>query len=158
MARPRDPPAIEPGTVLSEFTRHEAAELATRWLEVFGRDRFGINTGAFLWHVFSYGRTPSLALGAAWAAYEQQACRDYVVLSNERDAALVTDQRPTRTPFRDALVFPRNFAWTMALTHEDGWLGPYFARHPQHERLDAENAAGMKKARAIEQARLKGWR
>jgi hypothetical protein len=48
-------------------------------------------------------------------------------------------------------------AWTMAFTHEDGWLGPYFARHASYQNLNAENLAMIRKAKKAEEARLKGW-
>jgi len=48
-------------------------------------------------------------------------------------------------------------AWTMAFTHEDGWLGPYFAKHSQYSKLNQENIDQIAKAQAIEQARQKGW-
>jgi hypothetical protein len=45
----------------------------------------------------------------------------------------------------------------MAFTHEDGWLGPYFARHASYQGLNAENLAKILKAKKAEEARLKGW-
>lgn len=57
----------------------------------------------------------------------------------------------------DCLVFPPNFAWTMAFTHEDGWLGPFFATHPNVDRLDAANLAQIRKQRELVEARAKGW-
>ena len=67
-------------------------------------------------------------------------------------------QRPTNCYLSDWYVFPENFAWTMAFTHEDGWLGPYFARHERFSELNRENEMKMRKAREAEAARLKGWR
>jgi hypothetical protein len=29
---------------------------------------------------------------------------------------------------QDIYVWPNGLDWTMAFTHEDGWLGPYFSR------------------------------
>jgi hypothetical protein len=46
----------------------------------------------------------------------------------------------------------------MAFTHEDGWLGPYFARHERFSELNRENEMKIRKAREAEVARLKGWR
>jgi hypothetical protein len=45
----------------------------------------------------------------------------------------------------------------MAFTHEEGWLGPYFARHPAFARLNVENVAAVRKAEEAAVAKLKGW-
>lgn len=148
----------EPENIVREYTAQEAAELAGQWLEVFGRDRQGANTKAYLWHVFSGGRYPCLCGDEAREAYAQQAAPEYIVLSNQRDVAFVTDALPGRCDLSDYYVFPKNFAWTFAVTHEDGWLdGPYFAQHRDAARLNAENVAKLEKARDIAAARLKGW-
>ena len=73
------------------------------------------------------------------------------------DEALVTDQKPTWCSAPDCYVFPRNLAWTMAFTHEDGWLGPFFARHPDFERLQGDNLKGLRKAQRAAAARQRGW-
>jgi len=83
---------------------------------------------------------------------------DYVVLSNDRQVVFITDQRPETCSLTDYYVFPPNLAWTMAFTHEDGWLGPYFARHRNFEALDRENAARVRKEREAQAAKLRGWR
>jgi hypothetical protein len=46
----------------------------------------------------------------------------------------------------------------MAFTHEDGWLGPYFARHERFSELNRDNEMKIRKACEAEAARLKGWR
>ena len=129
-----------------------------QWLEVFGPDRFGTGSSAYLWHVFSYDRYPSVSGTEAENEYDTRCAVESVVLSNERDVAFTTQERPVSCSLRDYLVFPRNLAWTMAFTHEDGWLGPYFARHPTFDQLDKANVAALEKAGAAESARLKGWR
>ena len=111
-----------------------------------------------MWHVFSAGRYPCLAGVEAQAAYRQQSAAEYIVLSNDRDYAFITDLLPESCVLFDFLVFPPNFAWTMAFTHEAGWLGPYFARHEQYSALEAENQAKIRKAKESELAKLKGWR
>ncbi|SHM27172.1 DUF4275 family protein [Rhizobacter sp. OV335] len=150
-------PLVTPGQVTHTFSKQEVAALVAQWLEVFGQDRFGANARAYLWHVFSFERYPSVSGAPAQAAYDQQQAHEYIVLSNDRDLAFTTDQRPVRAMLRDYQVFPPNLAWTMSFTHEDGWLGPYFAKHPQHDRLNAINLAKVQKTRDIEAARRKGW-
>lgn len=57
----------------------------------------------------------------------------------------------------DFYVFPSNLAWTMAFTHEDGWLGPYFARHRNFTELNKANLEKIRKLHQAEAAHLKGW-
>lgn len=140
-----------------EFTEDEALALSKRWLSVFGKDRQGVNTNAFMWHVLSSGRYPGVAREAALEAYAAQAGVEFVVLCNDRKRAVLVGRRPEAGLWSDCYVFPPNFAWTMAFTHEDGWIGPLFARHPDYEALDAENQATLRKAQEKDAARQKGW-
>lgn len=153
----RDRPLIQPGRVLREYSRAEAAELAERWLAVFAANGFGNGSRDYLWHVFSFEATPALSRAKAQEQYELESSTEYVVLSDDRDVAFVTDQRPSVSSLSDWFVFPPNMAWTMAFTHEDGWLGPYFARHPAHASLDLENRALLKKKLALDDAKQCGW-
>jgi hypothetical protein len=156
MKRPQ--PLVQPGSVTREYDEDETASLLTRWLEAFGRDRHGANTKAYLWHIFSAGKYPNLSGTEAMAQYKEQVAPEYIVLSNDRKFALATDLRPDESSLSDFYVFPENLAWTMAFTHEDGWLGPYFARHEDFARLNEANLAKLKKLRETEAAKKKGWR
>jgi len=148
------PPAMSP---IREFTKDEVANLVQQWLGVFGRDGHGLNTNAYLWHVFSGKRYPALEGEAARVEYLRQSCCEFVILSNDRDAAFLTDQRPEGRPFSDFYIFPPNLAWTMAFTHEEGWLGPYFAQHPHYADLNPVNLAKVKKQEEMAHARSQGW-
>ena len=86
---------IKPGKVLRVLPALEASALADAWLEVFAKNRRGTNTKAYLWHIFSANRYPSAEGKEALAQYELQILSEYFVLSNDRDLAFVTDQRPT---------------------------------------------------------------
>ena len=153
MARSHDDrPPVAPGRVVLAYSRAEAADLAEKWLAAFAGDASAPGMRRYLWHIFSYESTPALSLGPACDQYALETAAEYVVLSNERDVAFVTDQRPTASSLRDWFVFPPNMAWTMAFTHEDGWLGPYFVRHPQYATRNAENQARLKKQREADQA------
>jgi hypothetical protein len=123
---------------------------------VFGR-KTAPGTSAFMWHIFSYGSFPCVAKEAALDAYADCASSEYVVLSNERHEAIITDQKPSLCSWSDYYVFPRNLAWTMAFTHEDGWLGPYFARHPDFAKLNEENMRKIRKAEEAAEAKRKGY-
>lgn len=151
-------PLVSPGTVIRQFSEAEAGQLAADWLAVFGKNRHGANTKAYLWHVFSGARYPSSSGAAAVAEYKQQTGVGFVVLSNDRKLAFETELLPESSSCSDYYVFPPNFAWTMAFTHEDGWLGPYFARHPDFVKLNAANQSRLHKLREAEAARQEGWR
>lgn len=151
-------PIVQPGNVLREYLPEEATKLSAAWLEAYGANRHGVNAKAYMWHVFSGARYPSVAGDEAIREYLQQRAAKYVVLSNDRRFALDTDLLPEQSSLADYYVFPKNLAWTMAFTHEDGWLGPYFARHRNFAALDEENRANVEKARQAEVARKRGWR
>jgi hypothetical protein len=150
-------PLISPGTVVRRFTEVETSALAVNWLAVFAKELHGINAEAYLWHVFSAARYPSVTGADAFQQYMQQSGSEFVVLSNDRKQAFLTELLPEGSSLADYYVFPPNLAWTMAFTHEDGWLGPYFACHPEYKRLNAENQARLQKRREAESARKRGW-
>ena len=143
--------------ILREYTSIEAADLARDWMEVFGKDRQGITTKSFMWHVFSGSRYPALEGEQARSEYSMQIGCEFVVLSNDRDAAYLSDERTENRPFSDFYVFPPNMAWTMAFTHEEGWLGPYFAKHPRYAELSLANTARVQKMQEAAYARSQGW-
>jgi hypothetical protein len=148
---------VGPGQIVRQLTRLEISESVGRWLDCFGKDRFGVNARAYMWHVFSYERYPSLSGQAAQREYEQHEAPEFWVVSNERDEGFVTDLLPQSCSLRDWIVFPVNLAWTMVFTHEDGYLGPYFARSPAYASLNAENQTRVGKARSAARARDMGW-
>ncbi len=157
MAKSRREVRVEPGAIILHYSEAEAAAFADRWLAIYGANRQGVNAKAYLWHIFAADRYPHVARDQAWAQYNSQEAIAFVVLSNDRKQAFLTSLRPSSCPWIDYVVFPSNFAWTMARTHEEEWLGPYFARHPRYAELDAENQAGTRKQREAEVARSKGW-
>lgn len=154
----RDTPLVQPGQVLRTLEGSEAQSLAQDWLAVF-RPHGAPSIRQYLWHVFGDSAPcyPALFGDAARAAYLEQQATEFWVLKNDQRFAFVTDQRPTQLFWSDSVVFPPNMAWTMAFTHEDGWIGPIFARHPRWEQLNAENLAQIRKRQEIERARQKGW-
>ena len=151
-------PLVQPGRVLRQYTRDEVIALLAQWLDAFGSERHGVNTKAYLWHIFSSARYPSLSGTEAIEEYEKQIAPEYVVVSNDRETAFVTDVLPQSSSLADYYVFPINLAWTMAFTHEDGWLGPYFARHGNFTTLNQLNLRRVRKLREAQAARQRGWR
>ncbi len=155
------PLEVEPGRVLRQYSSEEALELARQWIEVYAQRAQGANIKAYLWHTFSFGAYPSVCKNEAQALYEQQVSPELVVLSNDRRSAVLTDALPRWCSESDWLVFPPNLAWTMAFTHEDGWLGPYFAKHQKYDvlvsRMLEEARARERKVKEIERAKQEGW-
>ncbi|TLY49833.1 MAG: DUF4275 family protein [Gammaproteobacteria bacterium] len=149
--------SVTPGPIERFLSASEVEAHIERWMVSFGTDGTGIHIEQFLWHVFSYKRFPSTSRSEAVAQYEQHVAAEFVVISNDREAGLITKKRPIACSWQDWLVFPSNLAWTMAFTHEDEWLGPYFAKSTMFESLDAENRKAVRKASEAEQARSKGW-
>lgn len=135
----------------------EVKILVVQWKEAFAQDRQGARIKDYLWHIFAAERHPNVSGAEALSQYEQQEAPEYLVMADESDLGFATVLRPQWCSLPDYYVFAANFAWTMAFTHEDGWCGPYFARHRDYAALNDANLAAMRKAREREEARLKGW-
>ncbi|MCA6470660.1 MAG: DUF4275 family protein [Pseudanabaena sp.] len=148
---------FQPGSITRQYSEEEAVCLVTRWLEAFGMNRQGVNSKAFLWHIFSAERYSCVSGSAALAQYAMHVAPEYVILSNDRKFAFAIDSRPEKCSLLDYYVFPSNLAWTMAFTHEDGWLGPYFALHNDFAKLNEANLANLQKISEAKAAKLKGW-
>jgi len=88
------------------------------------------------------------ALDKALEVYNQNSSIYYYVLSEPKKSHIevaLTKEKPRYVDkFRyDFYVFPKNFAWCMCFTHEDGWLGPIFAKHPLYEKLQKKNVEAI---------------
>jgi hypothetical protein len=147
---------IGPGEVIRRLTPQESQELCRQWELAYPGDREGIHIEQFMWHVFSFERYPSISRAAALVEYEKQVAPKYLVLANDRREGLMTNLRPTSASVADYLVCPLNWAWTLAFTHEDEDLGPYFAVHRNYRRLQAANVKGMRKVRETAIAKQQG--
>lgn len=149
------------GRIVRRFTEQEARQIVGEWIDVYAKNPAGAHSEAFLWHTFSSGAFPSVCKREAQRHYAEQVAAEIVVLSNDRVSALLTDSLPTQCSVSDYLVFPKNLAWSMAFTHEDGWLGPYFAKHPRYDSLVSENIRRsrdmQRKAMGAERAKREGW-
>lgn len=148
-----------PADSVQVFDAAKTAHWRQRWKTVYGQNGRGTGMHAFLWHVFSAGRYPSLEGTEAHQAYQRHALLRYIVLPNDAaDMAFATTQRPMSMQWRlDFYVFPPNLAWTMAFTHEEGWIGPFFAQHPDYERLQEDNPSPLRRQEEIANAKRRGW-
>jgi hypothetical protein len=146
---------------MASLSPRETATFIEQWTQVFCKNKQGANTKAYLWHIFSDARYASSVGDVALQRYKEHQAPEYIVFSNDRVTAWLSRDLPEDIDQLDYYVSPRNLAWTMAFTHEDGWLGPYFAEHPDYERLNKKNIERLlddeRKRKEMELARQKGW-
>lgn len=148
---------IAPGKILKVFSAEETSEIERSWMNIFCKNKQGFNTKAYKWHIFSGGGYPSVDGEAAREEYKIQSAAKFVVLPNDGENAVLTDSLPLACCLSDYYVFPLNMAWVMAFTHEDGWLGPYFAKHQNYNALNKDNFMQIKKDQQKSEAKKKGW-
>ena len=146
-----------PNELIKTFTQSETSEIEKKWMSVFCKNKQGFNTKAFKWHIFSGNGFPSLEADEAQKEYESKNEAKYIVMGNDSELAILLNKKPLSYNYKDYYVFPDNMAWTMAFTHEEGWLGPYFAYHPNYKILNKENEKLREKERQKEEAKQKGW-
>jgi hypothetical protein len=129
----------------AEVERIEAAaapELWKSWLELFAapakRATGEWTPGGYHWHTFSYGYTYALsgtnalaAYAGAWRELDPRKRGLRLLLLPSQDHSLAyrcVAPQPLVLDGSERIICPLDFSWTMAFTHEDGWLGPYFTR------------------------------
>lgn len=120
-----------------QWEHHFAGHLSEKEKRaIYLRDRGGCC--GFLWHVFSYGKRKCLKGEEANKAFneaEKRCC--YVFYQHSDDAFLLENASAlTAADFAgeiDVYVVDQKFAWTYVITHETGWLGPYFSRKEEQE-------------------------
>lgn len=138
----------------------ETARLRQAWVAAYGRHGQGVGMEQFLWHVFSADLFPSVEGEEAERAYGEYVLPRYLVLPNDPSVmAFYASQRPQAGEAwnGDCYVCPPNLAWTMAFTHEVGWIGPFFAKHPRYAQLQVENLNALRKQQEKAKARDQGW-
>jgi hypothetical protein len=152
---------VGPGRIIQKLSEEEVQKLTNQWMDIYARNTQKKILTTYLWHTFSSGSYPSVCRREAELLYTQQITNEVVVLSNNCLSALVTDALPKNCNLMDYFVFPTNLAWTIAFTHEDGWLGPYFAKHPNYNALVLQEIergrAIQRKAQEIARAKQEGW-
>jgi hypothetical protein len=121
------------------------------------RDKEDIHLEQYKWHTFSYEKYPSLSGKEALDQYYSHKALSYIVLPEFQmysdEVAFITNTIPDYGRLditTDFYVFPKNMAWTMAFTHEQDWLGPYFAKNTNYEKLNNKNNQALN-------AKLQGW-
>lgn len=153
--------SLKSESILQVFSKAEAKEWEERWRAVYAAHGTAPALGRYLWHTFSYAAYPSVSGEDAEQQYAQHRDEEVIVLSNDRKTAFRVAAPPVSDWVIDFYVFPSDLAWTMAFTHEDGWLGPYFAKHPNYEakmeKARQQQLAADRKALELSRAKQKGW-
>lgn len=121
---------------MSVLDLHTRERVMQAWRETFARS-VKAQTGSWVhrgyeWHAFSYDFTQSKSGARGLALYLAETPSEvYVIPEDDGDDAFVF-RAPALLDFSDCqtdiIVFPPDFRWTVAFTHEQPDLGPYFAR------------------------------
>ena len=114
--------------------RSDALDVLRRWQASFippgEMKRLGVPK-QFAWHVFSYNVVRATRGAQAVADYEAAAenADDFFVIASESSRIEAGRVRGPAPFFHgsDITISPPDFSWTMAFTHEEPELGPYFA-------------------------------
>lgn len=129
------------GGQIEVLSSQEKAHWQNRWREAFGgpyQAKFGQgDLQQYDWHLFSFKVHPAIGGDAARKKLSQRAAgASLLMIPSDLDRF---DQMPAfalsgtkRAPdlsslYIDYMVFPKTLEWSYACTHEDGWIGPYFA-------------------------------
>jgi len=128
-----------------QIIENESALLiAQMWLSVFCNHRTSfkgvIGGKSYLWDEIQSDCQNHDAL----AAYEAHFAQSYYLMPDNfgefNKEIFVSRIKPSGNPRRfDFHVFPINFAWSVAFTHEDGWIGPKFLKHKDYAVLNKNN-------------------
>lgn len=124
------------------------AKLRKQWEEVFAQhlttyEKRNIHlhatggTEGYLWHVFSYDKRACYKQQEAEKLFDQEHkefC--YIFFQHSDDVLTVEDATELKAldllsdvgGYMDIYVVDQGFNWTFVVTHEKGWLGPYFSR------------------------------
>ena len=153
--------SLKPESMLQTYSKAESLEWVERWRGVYAAGERAPGLAQYLWHTFSWGAYPSVSGAEAERLYSCHCYSDVIVLSNDRKTAFRAASLPVSDRVIDFYVFPPDLAWTMAFTHEGGWLGPYFAKHPNYEAMaektKQQRLAADRKAKELERAKQNGW-
>ena len=117
--------------------RTSAGELFRLWCSIYCqpvRMQTGKNRHlGFHWHAFSYDFSPSREGVSAFELYAAERPTSLVIIPEFWSVApcvrCYPESPPDLTELRlDLYVFPESAEWTMAFTHEQPGIGPYFSR------------------------------
>ena len=122
----------------------KALSIAQGWLLIFCKHRTsfkGIRGGkTYLWDEIHSKFQNEEAL----EQYSLHQASSYFIIADNfgefEKRVFVSRTKPNgNLNLADFHVFPKNLAWSMAFTHEDGWIGPKFFTHSKYQKLNKEN-------------------
>ncbi|MBB3112868.1 hypothetical protein FHS18_004970 [Paenibacillus phyllosphaerae] len=119
------------GYLRSQWEAHFAAHLSEQDKE----NIFLNGDGGYLWHLFSYRRTDCLEKEEAVQAFMHESKGPCFLFYQHSDYALRLEHAANLTiddvnNQSDIYIVSADFSWTLVITHEKDWLGPYFSRIP----------------------------
>ena len=126
----------------------EAIRIALRWLAVFCQSRTSfkgiLRHKSYMWDLIDCHFQAKEAI----EKFDQHQAPKYVLMEDcfgQDDKELyIIDEKPDNSDLQDFHVFPKNLAWNMAFTHEDGWIGPNFTMNHDYEVLNRKNEKAMR--------------
>jgi len=126
----------------------QALKVAQDWLSIFCSHRTsfkGIRGGkSYVWDEIHSKHQNTDAI----IEYEKHFASSYFLMPDNfgefEKQIYVSRTKPIGNPkLSDFHVFPKNLAWSIAFTHEDGWIGPKFFRHSKYSQLNKINEKSM---------------
>ncbi|RKD26051.1 hypothetical protein BEP19_02525 [Ammoniphilus oxalaticus] len=88
-----------------------------------------------LWHVFSYEKKDCLEGQKAEDAFNLEPKNTCYLFFQDADEVLLLENASmlsaadfVHVTKKDMYIVDNQFRWTFVITHETGWLGPYFSR------------------------------
>ncbi|MDK9683270.1 MULTISPECIES: hypothetical protein [Pseudoalteromonas] len=142
--------------IKSELHGDDAAKVAFQWLKCFcphltSFSEF-VKGKSYLWDELKEFTSNDEAL----TDFSSHQALNYYIMPDYfkpgEDSIYVTNKKPQGNLHRqDFHVFPKNFAWSMAFTHEDGWLGPKFVKYTNYQQLNNLNIKAVNEVASLKQ-------
>lgn len=123
----------------------EAIKIAHRWLSVYCPKRTSFK-GIYRYKTYVWDEMGcDLQKEQALLEYQGLVAHEYVIMEDcfghDNKELYTTKQKPKdNVDLEDFHVFPKNMAWSMSFTHEDGWIGPLFSKHKEYEKLNKKTS------------------
>jgi hypothetical protein len=128
--------ALSLGAEVVELAQHERWSWQQRWRETYAQT-VKIRTGKWVysgydWHAFSWKFTVARQGADAVALYLAERDRSLIVVPESIRLAAFRLERASPIDFtacmEDIEIFPPDLKWTVAFTHEQPDIGPFFCR------------------------------
>lgn len=136
---------LQPG-FLSIIDEKSAIDIVKKWHELYCPDNLPWAekkpSKGFRWENITF----SFEGEKAQEEYNSHVARSFYIMAEEfgvkNHILYESEIKPEINAFDEKLdfyVFPKNLAWSMAFTHESGWLGPYFSKQREYKGLQKRN-------------------